>query len=126
MEGVATDKEAFSFQPSAFSFQFPASSIHTSEWQAYYLQWRGLRLPSALSRIVTGIFRFPQKGASVEGHVIPATRRPKALGRRAKAGTQFLSDMDPRSPALADDKLRGGDGLTCISMGGPLAHDHSE
>jgi hypothetical protein len=43
---------------------------------------------------------------SVESHVIPA-----------KAGIQFLPDMDPR--------FRGGDVLTFISMGGPQAHDHS-
>ena len=55
---------------------------------------------------------------SVESHVIPATRRPKALGRRAKGGIPFLPDMDPR--------FRGGDILTFIFMGGPLAHDHSE
>jgi len=46
-------------------------------------------------------------GSSVESHVIPA-----------KAGIQFLPDMDPR--------FRGGDALTFISMGGPLAHDHPE
>ena len=46
-------------------------------------------------------------GNSVESHVIPA-----------KAGIQFLPDMDPR--------FRGGDVLTFISMGGPQAHDHSE
>jgi hypothetical protein len=36
----------------------------------------------------------------------------------AKAGIQFLPNMDPR--------LRGGDVLTFVSTGGPLAHDHSE
>ena len=44
---------------------------------------------------------------SVAGRVIPA-----------KAGIQYLSEMDPR--------FRGGDLLTFISTGGPLAHDHSE
>ena len=45
---------------------------------------------------------------SVESHVIPA-----------KAGIQFLPDMDPR--------LRGGDeSLTSISMGGPQARLNSE
>jgi hypothetical protein len=48
-----------------------------------------------------GMLRF------VESHVIPA-----------KAGIQFLPDMDPR--------FRGGDVLTFVSTGGPLAHDHSE
>jgi hypothetical protein len=46
-------------------------------------------------------------GNSVESHVIPA-----------KAGIQFLADMEPR--------FRGGDVLTFIPMGGPLAHEHSE
>ena len=46
-------------------------------------------------------------GNSVESHVIPA-----------KAGIHFLPNVDPR--------LRGGDVLTFTSMGGPLAHDHSE
>jgi hypothetical protein len=44
---------------------------------------------------------------SVESHVIPA-----------KAGIQFLPDMDPR--------FRGGEVLTFISLGGPQAHVHSE
>jgi hypothetical protein len=44
---------------------------------------------------------------SVESHVIPA-----------KAGIQFLPDMDPR--------FRGGDVLTFISLGGPQAHGHSQ
>jgi hypothetical protein len=44
---------------------------------------------------------------SVGSHVIPA-----------KAGIQFLPDMDPR--------FRGGDVLTFISASGPLTHDHSE
>ena len=44
--------------------------------------------------------------SSLESHVIPA-----------KAGIQFLPDRDPR--------FRGGDVLTFICMGGPLAHDRS-
>jgi len=48
--------------------------------------------------------QLPRFFASLrESHVIPA-----------KAGIQFLPDMDPR--------FRGGDVLTFISMGGPLAH----
>jgi hypothetical protein len=43
----------------------------------------------------------------VESHVIPA-----------KAGIHFVRNVDPR--------LRGGDVWTFISMGGPLAHGHSE
>ena len=52
---------------------------------------------------------------AVESHVSPA-----------KAGIQFRPDMDPRSPAFAEDKLRGGDVLTFIFLGGPQAHVHSE
>ena len=44
---------------------------------------------------------------SVESHVIPA-----------EAGIQFFLDVDPR--------FRGGDVLTFISTGGPLAHGHWE
>jgi hypothetical protein len=51
---------------------------------------------------------------SVESHVIPAKR---VLREGGGAGIQFLPDMDPR--------FRGGDVLTFICMGGPLAHDHS-
>jgi hypothetical protein len=51
---------------------------------------------------------------SIEIHVIPA-----------KAGIQFPPDTEPRSPAFAEDKLRGGDVLAFISVGGLLPHDHS-
>jgi hypothetical protein len=36
--------------------------------------------------------------SSVESHVIPA-----------QAGIHSFVEMDPRSPAFAEDKLRGGD-----------------
>jgi hypothetical protein len=63
------------------------------------------------------ILKSPWAVSLVESHVIPATRRPKALGRRAKAGIE-LGEVDRR--------LLGGDeGSTFISMGGPQAHDHS-
>jgi hypothetical protein len=77
------------------------------------------KLPFMSATLKLRGFLGPQRtGASVESHAIPATRRPKALGRRAKAGIRFLPDMDPR--------FRGGDVLTFISMGGLLTHDHSE
>jgi hypothetical protein len=48
-----------------------------------------------------------------------ATNRPLiAFVIPAQAGIHFLPDMDPR--------FRGGDVLTFISMGGPLAHGHPE
>jgi len=60
--------------------------------------------------ICSAIRRDAERDSSlpfVESHVIPA-----------KAGFQSLPDMDPR--------FRGGDVSTFISMGGPLAYDHSE
>jgi hypothetical protein len=53
-------------------------------------------------------------GSSVEGRVIPA-----------KAGIQFLPDVDPRPSASSGQAFRGGDILTFTSMGAPPAHDHS-
>jgi hypothetical protein len=47
--------------------------------------------------------------------VIPAKF---VLRESGGAGIRFPQDMDPR--------FRGGDVLTSISIGGPLAYDHSE
>jgi hypothetical protein len=65
-------------------------------------------LPVGARRRLAPTSSLPTRALSTDwGHVIPA-----------KAGTQFFPEMDPR--------FRGGDVLTFISVGGPLAHDHSE
>jgi hypothetical protein len=52
---------------------------------------------------------------------------PSQLRRAFGQGIRtFLMHMDPRSPAVAENKFRGGDVLTPISKGGPLVPDHSE
>ena len=49
----------------------------------------------------------------LKSHVIPAKL---VLRESGGAGIQFFPDMDPRSPAFAEDKLRGGDVWTFISV----------
>ena len=67
---------------------------------------RGRRISLGVLRVnsARNLALLPGEGEiprlAVESHVIPATRRPKALGRRAKAAIHF-AQMDPR--------FRGGD-----------------